>query len=97
MCCDFVSYCCLCSIAKEVGIKYWTHGLGHRKKDGRMERGRGRGKKEKESGRGKGKKRGRRKEMQGKEKGRFASIIILKWPAPSSDFMTSPSALGQVT
>jgi len=35
-------------------LKYWTHGPGHGKKDGRMERERGRGKrkvKKKESGR----------------------------------------------
>ena len=53
-------------------LEYWTHGPGHRKKDGRMERGRGgEGKgREKESGKEKGSERGRRKGMEGKGKGK---------------------------
>jgi len=46
-------------------LKYWTHGCGHRKKDGRMERERRRGGegkgKEKKSGKEKGSERGGRK------------------------------------
>jgi len=44
-------------------LKYWTHGPGHRKKDGRMERERGMG------GEGKGKgKYNRKRKGKGKEK-----------------------------
>ena len=43
-------------------LKYWTHGSGHRKKDGRMESergmGKGKGKRLKGEGKGKGKKKG---------------------------------------
>jgi len=32
-----------CTVMEIWRLKYWTHGPGHRKKDGRMERKRGRG------------------------------------------------------
>jgi len=51
-----------CTIMEIWRLKYWTHGPGHRKKDGRMDRERRRGR-EKESGKEKGRERGRRKGM----------------------------------
>jgi len=54
-----------CTVMEIWRLKYWTHGCGHRKKDGRMERERRRGGegkgKEKKSGKEKGSERGGRK------------------------------------
>jgi len=52
-----------CTVMEIWRLKYWMHGPGHRKKDGRMERERGRG------GEGKRKeKKSEKRKRNGKEK-----------------------------
>jgi len=59
-----------CTVMEIWRLKYWTHGPGHRKKDGKMEREKGRG-------RGRKEKRKVEKKKEGKEK---ESIFFGKLP-----------------
>ena len=55
-----------CTVMEIWRLKCWTHGRGHGKKDGRMEKERERGSGEKEKGKWKRKMKGKKKEK-GKE------------------------------
>jgi len=76
-------------------LKYWTHGPGYRKKDGRMEKKKRKGevKKREKSGKEKGRERGKREEMEGKGK----NVILMPSVVSTVKIQTNKSPIDEFT